>query len=1082
MASQRRRGNRWRSSLLGSAVALLLGTALGVTSTASQSPRFLAPEEYAVLDEMFRTHVNYFLSPEVITGFGFPMTAYKLGNRARFGYSNPTEWGYAWQAWIAAAERGLITRGEAVASLKHALGVLDQLQQEPSQSYHGFPYPFYKMTDPEGRDLFAPYRDPDPNIPSGDNALLYASLVIVEGWARRFGEEELWPIAARIRGRMDFRIFLRQEGRNLYIAHTLNAQTGILSKSNWDIYADEGGVVAWIAYLSESISLDEYAWLTDCQHRRPASWTSCGGEIYTVAEAAWFNAMFTWAVRSLAGFPIGDFDAPTGARSPYSRESLVPAAQTHLAYGDCWGVDHPAFSDAMSQAERGKGLVGWIQGWFVPPNLQDRVGWPPEHAVPHALFVPFNASPNLPDETRARLVAEILELKYDKAGYYHDAEPYPFGFEVIASPYADDLDYAGADDGRNVFETLSHAYIVLSLFNALQLSDGGPTFTSFAAEVPGYAEAVRTALRFLYPSPHAEPRTTVQQALEAADGAAVTLPPGVYREDLTITRPITLRGDDRERVCIVGDVSILGALAVTLTNLTISGGRISVEKGAVVNFRGVTVRDAGIDLKDESRATLIFCTVTGQRSGVSVTDSAELTMVACTVSGTSRWSGVGLHGSAKALLLGCHILDNQKHSIEISDRATATLRDNRIEGNGGYGIVSRSSGAVLGGGNHMRNNGCDLGGAVSGTLRVPLKEAQDWYTAFPDDGHASLQEAVDALLPGGSIRVGSGTHLGGLTIDKELYIEGATDEGSVLPVLEARNESAPVVSLVNGADLSVRGLKITGGSTGFTLGGDARAAIEDCAVSWSREAGVHVTNTATARLTECTISGNDDGFAIWDSAQVELINCTISHNRIGIYLTGTARGTMVDCTIAWNPVHGIWLSDRAQATISGCAISGTTYGDGVCVMESAQAVLVGNTVEDNAGYGIVSWSTGGVSGEDNRVRGNGVDLAGNLPGSLRLPLAESIEPEIVFPSERYASLQEALDALVPGGRLTILAGTHRARVTIGKEVEIVASEGAEVSLDADRGLLALSLVGGAKVMMKGIEISGGGRRGGSPGG
>lgn len=465
----------------------------------SQQHTYLTPEEYALLEEMFRVHMNYFLSPEVITGFGFPMTAYKAGNRARFGYSNPTEWGYAWQAWIAAAERGLLSKEETASKLKRALAMLETLQLNPDESYQNFPYPFYKMTTPDGQDLPAPHRDPDAHIPSGDNALLYASLVIIEGWGRRVKDQALYEQAQRIRERMNFRMFLRQSSSCLHLAHTLNADTGQLSDSNWDIFADEGGVVAWIAYLSDSVSFDEYKTLTECQHRRPAQWASCDGQTFTVQEAAWFNAMFTWSVRSLAGFPIGDFDAPEGSKSLYSKESLVPTTQAHLAYGDCLGIDHPAFSDAMSQAENGKGLVGWLQGWFIPPNLAGQVGAPPRHAVPHALFVPFNALPDLPQETRARLIAEIRELKEDKARYYHDSGAYPFGFEVIASPHKDDLSYQGADDGRNVFETLSESYTALSLFNALQLSEGKPTFSSFAAAVPGYEEKVRRVLHYLYP-------------------------------------------------------------------------------------------------------------------------------------------------------------------------------------------------------------------------------------------------------------------------------------------------------------------------------------------------------------------------------------------------------------------------------------------------------------------------------------------------------------------------------------------------------------------------------------------------------
>ncbi|MBK9052050.1 MAG: hypothetical protein IPL78_14410 [Chloroflexi bacterium] len=75
--------------------------------------QYLTPEQYSILNEMLEVY-QPFLNPMVITSTGLPLTAYKVGDRARFGYSNPTEWGYALQAWIAAAERGIISESEAV--------------------------------------------------------------------------------------------------------------------------------------------------------------------------------------------------------------------------------------------------------------------------------------------------------------------------------------------------------------------------------------------------------------------------------------------------------------------------------------------------------------------------------------------------------------------------------------------------------------------------------------------------------------------------------------------------------------------------------------------------------------------------------------------------------------------------------------------------------------------------------------------------------------------------------------------------------------------------------------------------------
>jgi hypothetical protein len=290
-------------------------------------------------------------------------------------------------------------------------------------------------------------------------------------------------------------MFLSQNGGEIYLAHLIHADTGELSASRWDVFADEGGVVTWIAYLSGSVTFEEFKALTKSQIRDAATWESCLGETCTVNECAWFNAMFTWGVRSLAGFPVGSFDAPWCSTSLYS-DSLKHAVEAHLAYGDCLGVDYPAFSDAMTQSEGGNGLVGR----YAPPNCANEApGDPPEHAVPHAFFVPFNADPDLSSLTRTCLISSVIQLKNDQAGYYHDSDSYPFGFEVVTSPYEDDTDYEGADAGRDVFETLSEAYIVLSLFNGLQFNDGNPIFYALAAYVPGYEGEVCQVLQYLYP-------------------------------------------------------------------------------------------------------------------------------------------------------------------------------------------------------------------------------------------------------------------------------------------------------------------------------------------------------------------------------------------------------------------------------------------------------------------------------------------------------------------------------------------------------------------------------------------------------
>ena len=499
-------------TLLLAMLALLVGTLLALTWNSQKlkaeeipaaSTPYLDNEQYALLEEMLDTHLNYFIASGPITSHGLPLTAYKTDNPSAYTHSTPAEWGYSLQAWLVALDRGKLTTVDALTKFKTALNTIETLQGDANQNYGGLFYPFYWLLDETGNERPTPIHDPNSGIPSGDNAILYQSLLIVEGYLRQQDDAELAGLADRaeaIRQAMNFQPFVLDNGSSLFLSHLVDAETGIRSDGKWDVFADEGGLVAWVAYVSQAISWEQYQTATQSQMRRSSSWTSpCTGTQYTTQESAWFNAMFTWGTRSLGGFPAGDFDSPTGSASQFAARSFAPAVEAQLDYGRCiLGVDYPITSVAPSQAEDGKGLVGR----YTPPNLTNQKSEEaPNHVATHGPFVPFNIGPALSPTTVKNLISIITHLKTDAAGYYHDSGDHPFGLEVIASPYYDDTPYAGADQGRNVFETLNQAYIVLSLFNGLQLNDGKETLYSYAAHDPEYEIKVQQALQFLYPTP-----------------------------------------------------------------------------------------------------------------------------------------------------------------------------------------------------------------------------------------------------------------------------------------------------------------------------------------------------------------------------------------------------------------------------------------------------------------------------------------------------------------------------------------------------------------------------------------------------
>ena len=90
------------------------------------------------------------------------------------------------------------------------------------------------------------------------------------------------------------------------------------------------------------------------------------------------------------------------------------------------------------------------------------------------------------------------------------------------------------------------------------------------------------------------------------------------------------------------------------------------------------------------------------------------------------------------------------------------------------------------------------------------------------------------------------------------------------------------------------------------------------------------------------------------------------------------------------------------------------------------------------------------------MMGNGVDLFGNVISGLRNPLMESVEMEVILPHAAFPSLQHAVDALLPGGRLILGDGSYAGGVTIGRDVSIVAKDGAQPRVEG--GFAVISLV------------------------
>ncbi|HAZ28015.1 TPA: hypothetical protein DCY67_05320 [Candidatus Acetothermia bacterium] len=470
----------------------------------------------------------------------------------------------------------------------------------------------------------------------------------------------------------------------------------------------------------------------------------------------------------------------------------------------------------------------------------------------------------------------------------------------------------------------------------------------------------------------------------------------VLDEAQVTLRTTTIRGNDRNGLLVsdVARVEVHGSavsaseghgvwlrgasrLVAADSTFTESGGHgLSLSDGASAEISGCTIAAAGragVWIEHSAHAELTLCTITDTWDGVEIRDAARARIAACTISGI-RWDGVTVRGAARAEIVGSTISRGRGSGIHVSGAARAQISHNRIDSWTAHGILSLSRVEPWGEGNRMWGNGVDLSGNLPGTLRAPLVAPTLHEVRFPNPAHTTLQEAVDALLPGGKLLLAEGIYPAGITVGKPIHIEA---DGIVLLTARFNGDSA-VMSLVAGADLVMSGIALGYGSEGLTLGADARAT-----------------------LTDCVISDNGQGVHAAGNTQIELLRCRLSRNEQGgIWLWGRARAAVHETTFAQNGVSGIGLGELSEATITGCHITESGWHGGIVLRDSAQAQIEGNTIVNNFGAGVALYHglcVGAGHVFTGRVTGGGNAFGGNYQGDV-------CPPELAFLAEAWGEL------------------------------------------------------------------------------
>jgi nitrous oxidase accessory protein NosD len=311
---------------------------------------------------------------------------------------------------------------------------------------------------------------------------------------------------------------------------------------------------------------------------------------------------------------------------------------------------------------------------------------------------------------------------------------------------------------------------------------------------------------------------TLQGAIDAARPRdAVQIAPGVYSEDLIIAKDLRLEGADG--VEIRGNIRMIAPTprTVTLRRLRILAGR-----------------GDGLDVRGPVRLTLEEVSIVG-----------------------AKGNGLSLQGGTRSL----------------------TLRDVQILSNEGCGVWVDAEGAQVNveGALEMEGNGVDLCGYAPISLRRPLVPQTDRPLVRVPEDYESVQEAVDAVAPGGVVELGPERYRGGVTLWKPLTLRGAgwgrtklQGTGRLTISVPAGVEGVRLEGLTLRGGLGIRdGLWAYGGVT-----------LEGVRVQAARGTGIVARGRARLAVRSTQFVPVEVGIQAEDRAEVELY---------GVRILGTAR-------------------------------------------------------------------------------------------------------------------------------------------------------------------------------------------------
>jgi nitrous oxidase accessory protein NosD len=405
------------------------------------------------------------------------------------------------------------------------------------------------------------------------------------------------------------------------------------------------------------------------------------------------------------------------------------------------------------------------------------------------------------------------------------------------------------------------------------------------------------------------------------------------------------------------------------------GDKILVKPGT---YSGGIVIDKGVILESEGGSAVTKIVSKADQKGIVVLRATGAVVRGFSISGGKV--GVSLEAASSFCMEQNELFNNLGPGIEIMGKSVElgvqaqglTIVNNVIRNNVGYGL------------------------SASELVRAEISSNTIADIAAKPDGTGGL--GISVL---GKQRVEIKDNRIARTAAAGIFAKDVTElkiEGNELEEIPTGPGPAPAAAIVVGRGTIgalVKSNAISRSEIGIEVEGTKSIELRDNKIMQSKVAGVRVSDSLLVRLA---------GEKIWETQPEARFGAELA---IGLEITGDSTATITDTEVRHSFGYGVLIRDGAEVEISECTIAATAgkpgvpgHGlgikeasvelhdsliegnadDGVAVLAGGRAVLAGNIIRDNGGFGLFLDPAGEVSCPGaNTFSGNGQDLSAGVP-------------------------------------------------------------------------------------------------------